>query len=159
MLVPRPSYPLFEHLTRLDAVAAVPYDLEYHGAWTVDLDSVERAFSGRTRAVLIVSPNNPTGSFVKQPELDRIAALGALHDAAIIVDEVFADYELVEGAAGHGAQVLTRGDVPRSPATSGRFQRAAASGAVGSRTAPLDSAGHLLLDRWGARRVCSPPDH
>ena len=111
VLVPRPSYPLFEHLTRLDAVAAVPYDLEYHGAWTVDLDSVERAFSGRTRAVLIVSPNNPTGSFVKRPEMDRIATLGALHDAAIIVDEVFADYELVEGAAGQGARVLTRGDV------------------------------------------------
>ena len=111
VMVPRPSYPLFEHLTRLDAVAAVPYDLEYHGAWTVDLDSVERAFSPRTRAVLIVSPNNPTGSFVKPPELDRIAALGARHDAALIVDEVFADYELVEGAARHGAQVLARGDV------------------------------------------------
>ena len=111
VLVPRPSYPLFEHLTRLDAVTAVPYDLDYHGAWTVDLDSVERAFSGRTRAVLVVSPNNPTGSFVKQPELDRIAALGALRDAAVIVDEVFADYELVEGAARQGAQVLTRGDV------------------------------------------------
>jgi hypothetical protein len=111
VLVPRPSYPLFEHLTRLDAVAAVPYDLEYHGAWTVDLDSVERAFSGRTRAVLIVSPNNPTGSFVKKRELDRIAAIGARHDAAIIVDEVFADYELVEGAAREGGQVLVRGDV------------------------------------------------
>jgi alanine-synthesizing transaminase len=111
VLVPRPSYPLFEHLTRLDAVAGVPYDLEYDGAWTVDLDSVERAFSGRTRAVLIVSPNNPTGSFVKQRELDRIAAIGARHDAAIIVDEVFADYELVEGAAREGAQVLVRGDV------------------------------------------------
>jgi alanine-synthesizing transaminase len=111
VLVPRPSYPLFEHLTRLDAVAAVPYDLEYHGAWSIDLDSVERAFSGRTRAVLIVSPNNPTGSFVKQGELDRIAALGARHDAAIVADEVFADYELVDGAAGHAAQVLTRGDV------------------------------------------------
>jgi hypothetical protein len=110
VLVPRPSYPLFEHLTRLDAVAAVPYDLEYHGAWTVDLDSVERAFSSRTRAVLIVSPNNPTGSFVKQEELDRIAALVARHDAAIIADEVFADYELVDGAAGQAAQALTRGD-------------------------------------------------
>src|ERR1700674_1431105 len=111
VLVPRPSYPLFEHLTRLDAVTAVPYDLDYHGAWTVDLDSVERAFSARTRAVLIPSPTNPTGSFVKQRELDRIAALGARHDAAIIADEVFAVYELVDGAAGQGAQVLTRGDV------------------------------------------------
>src|SRR3984893_9190581 len=78
VLVPRPSYPLFEHLTHLDAVAAVPYALEYHAPCAGDLDSVERASSGRTRAVLIVSPNTPTGSFVKQPEMDRIAALGAL---------------------------------------------------------------------------------
>src|SRR5439155_7838064 len=70
VLVPRPSYPLFDHLTRLDAVAARPYDLEYHGRWTIDLASLERAMSDRTRAVLIVNPNNPTGSFVRQSELD-----------------------------------------------------------------------------------------
>src|SRR5580765_194333 len=64
VLVPRPSYPLFEHLSRLDAVAAVPYDLEYDLSWTIDLASAERACSPRTRAILMVSPNNPTGSFV-----------------------------------------------------------------------------------------------
>src|ERR1019366_2983796 len=66
VLVPRPSYPLFDHLTRLDAVAAASYELEYHGAWTIDFSSVERALTARTRAILIVSPNNPTGSFVSQ---------------------------------------------------------------------------------------------
>ena len=77
ILVPRPSYPLFDHLTRLDEVTAVPYDLEYHDRWTIDMASVERALTPRTRALLIVSPNNPTGSFVKRDELERLAALCA----------------------------------------------------------------------------------
>ena len=77
VLVPRPSYPLFEHLTRLELVVPRSYDLEYHGVWSIDFDSLERAWTTRTRAVLIVSPNNPTGSFVKRDELDRLAAMCA----------------------------------------------------------------------------------
>ncbi len=98
VLVPRPSYPLFEHLTRLDLVAARPYTLEYHGRWSIDFDSVERALAPRTRAVLIVSPNNPTGSFITPDDLARLAALCAARGVAIIADEVFSDYELVPGA-------------------------------------------------------------
>jgi alanine-synthesizing transaminase len=103
VLVPRPSYPLFEHLTRLDAVSAVPYDLEYHGSWSIDLGSVERGLSARTRAILIVNPNNPTGNFVGSDEIDRLATLCAPRDAAVISDEVFADYALAGsvGSAGH----------------------------------------------------------
>lgn len=111
VLVPRPSYPLFEHLTRLDAVVARPYDLEYHGTWSVDLASVERAWSTGTRAVLIVSPNNPTGSFISRFELDRIAEICAARGAAVIADEVFADYELLGGAAARAGQVMARRDV------------------------------------------------
>jgi alanine-synthesizing transaminase len=99
VLVPRPSYPLFDHLTRLDLVTASPYDLEYHGAWSIDISSVERALTPRTRALLLVSPNNPTGSFVAARELERLAALCASGGVAIIADEVFADYELRPGAA------------------------------------------------------------
>lgn len=111
VLVPRPSYPLFEHLTRLDLVTAIPYDLEYHGAWSIDMLSVERAITPRTRALLLVSPNNPTGSFVSVAELDRIAALCAAHNIAIIADEVFADYELEAGARAAAGRAVTRGDV------------------------------------------------
>jgi hypothetical protein len=111
ILVPRPSYPLFDHLTRLDAVAARPYDLDYHGQWTIDFASVEAALSPRTRAVLVVSPNNPTGSFVKQAELDRLATLCATRDVALIADEVFADYELEPGAVAASGKVLDRRDV------------------------------------------------
>src|SRR6185295_16607626 len=77
VLVPRPSYPLFEHLTALDAVVARPYDLEYHGSWAIDFESLERAWTNHTRVVLIVSPNNPTGSFTSQTDLDRLADMAA----------------------------------------------------------------------------------
>jgi alanine-synthesizing transaminase len=111
MLVPRPSYPLFDHLTRLDLVVMRPYDLDVHGAWSIDFASVERALTPRTRAVLVVNPNNPTGSFVTRDELDRLAALCAPRDIAIIADEVFADYELETGAAIGAGRAATRRDV------------------------------------------------
>jgi aspartate/methionine/tyrosine aminotransferase len=111
VLVPRPSYPLFEHLTRFDAVVARPYDIEYHGAWAIDFDSVQRALTPRTRAVLLVSPNNPTGTFVKQAELDRLAALCSPNGVALIADEVFADYVLDADAARAAARMLDRQDV------------------------------------------------
>jgi aspartate/methionine/tyrosine aminotransferase len=92
VLVPRPSYPLFEHLTTLDAVRAVPYAVEYHGVWSLDVDSLRDAITPRTRAILVVSPNNPTGSMLKARELEAIARLCSSHDLALIGDEVFADY-------------------------------------------------------------------
>jgi aspartate/methionine/tyrosine aminotransferase len=90
VLVPRPSYPLFEHLAQLEAVRAVPYRLAYDGSWHVDLASVRVAVTPRTRAVVVVSPNNPTGSYMKTAELDALAALGL----PIVSDEVFAEYPL-----------------------------------------------------------------
>jgi alanine-synthesizing transaminase len=92
VLVPRPSYPLFEHLTMLDAVRAVPYLLDYHGVWSIDLDSLRAAVTPRTRALLVVSPNNPTGSILKARELETMTTLCASLDLALIGDEVFADY-------------------------------------------------------------------
>jgi alanine-synthesizing transaminase len=115
MLVPRPSYPLFDHLTRLDGVTAVPYDLEYHDGWTIDMASVERAVTSRTRALLMVNPNNPTGSFVKAAEFQCLKAICAAHDVAIIADEVFIDYELQPGARAAAASVID--DIPDGPLT------------------------------------------
>jgi alanine-synthesizing transaminase len=96
VLVPIPSYPLFEHLTRLDGVCPVPYRLEYHGRWTIDLAGVEAAWTPRTRATLAVAPNNPTGSYLSQAEHDALSDLCASRDAALILDEVFADYPLAD---------------------------------------------------------------
>jgi alanine-synthesizing transaminase len=111
VLVPRPSYPLFDHLTRLDLVVPRSYDLDYHGHWAIDVDSVDRALTPRTRAILLVSPNNPTGSFVAREELDWLAALCAPRGIALIVDEVFADYELEPGAAAAAGRPTCREDV------------------------------------------------
>ena len=97
VLVPRPSYPLFEHLTRLEGVRAEPYELEYHGRWEVDFASIERA-PADTRALLLVTPNNPTGSFVSEREIDRMSAICRDRGWALVADEVFADY-LLEAAA------------------------------------------------------------
>jgi aspartate/methionine/tyrosine aminotransferase len=93
VLVPRPSYPLFEHLTRLEGVCAEYYRLEYHGRWEIDLDSLAAAPSS-TRAVLLVSPNNPTGSYVTVREVEALTRLCHDRGWALIVDEVFADYAL-----------------------------------------------------------------
>jgi aspartate/methionine/tyrosine aminotransferase len=100
VLVPAPSYPLVDHLTRLEAVRVRPYRLDYHGAWRIDLADLEAAFGDRTRAVLVVNPNNPTGSRVQRDELEAIARLCG-DRAAIVGDEVFGDYGLQEsdGAA------------------------------------------------------------
>lgn len=104
VLVPRPSYPLFEHLTRLDNVSARFYDTESPG-WTIDAGSVEQAMSGRTRAVLVVSPNNPTGAVVKADEFDALRRLCEPRGVAVIADEVFADYALDAGPSCQVARV------------------------------------------------------
>jgi alanine-synthesizing transaminase len=111
VIVPRPSYPLFEPLTALDGLVARPYDLEYHGMWSIDVASVERSVGPRTRALLVVSPNNPTGSFISPDELDRLAAICARLGVALIADEVFADYELEAGATASAGRPLARRDV------------------------------------------------
>jgi aspartate/methionine/tyrosine aminotransferase len=110
ILIPRPSYPLFDHLSRLDAVSAVPYELDYHAKWSVDVGSLERAFTAKTRAALLVSPNNPTGQFIDRSEMAAIAALCREHDAAVISDEVFADYDLASPGPPSGL-LLGRTDV------------------------------------------------
>ena len=93
VLAPAPSYPLFEHLTRLDGLAMASYRLEYHGRWELDLDSV-RAAPLSTRALILVSPNNPTGSYVSARELAELFDICGSRGWALIADEVFADYPL-----------------------------------------------------------------
>lgn len=98
VLIPQPSYPLFEMLSRLDNVRTVPYSLQLHGHWALDRASIERALTDRTRAVLLVTPNNPTGSLVPHEDVEWLADLCAARDIAIIADEVFADYRWRDGS-------------------------------------------------------------
>ncbi len=94
VLTPAPSYPLFDHLTSFDGVRSVPYRLEHHGGWAIDLETIDESWSDEVRAVLAVSPNNPTGSLITRAELSSLGERCAYHGAALIVDEVFADYPL-----------------------------------------------------------------
>lgn len=95
VLIPQPSYPLFEHLTRLESVRAVPYQLEYHGRWEIDFQAIAAA-TDDVRAVLLVSPNNPTGSYVTPREADTLAGICRDRGWALVSDEVFAEYALDE---------------------------------------------------------------
>lgn len=109
-LIPAPSYPLFEQLASLACVRTRSYPLRYgEGEWSVDLHALERAITDRTRAIVCVSPNNPTGSRLRARELDAISALCAERSIALIVDEVFAEYVLRD----EGDRVRTTADERR----------------------------------------------
>jgi hypothetical protein len=92
VLVPRPSYPLFEYLAGLESVALRSYALAYDGAWHLDLASLEEAVRPRTRAVIVVNPNNPTGSSLSRTDAERVEMLCERRGLALVSDEVFADY-------------------------------------------------------------------
>jgi len=94
VLTPVPSYPLFDHLTALDAVDQARYALEFHGSWTIDLPSLDLVWNDRTRCVLAVTPNNPTGSVLRGGDADELINRCAGRTAALILDEVFWDYPL-----------------------------------------------------------------
>ena len=106
VLIPQPSYPLFEWLTRLDAVVACPYRLEYHGRWTLDVEALAAAVTSRTKAILLVNPNNPTGSYLTRRDFDRMADVAP--GVPLIGDEVFWEFALDEAPADR-ASVLESG--------------------------------------------------
>ncbi len=92
ILVPKPSYPLFEFLADLADVKLVPYPLLYDHGWQIDFDSLYKAATARSRAVILVHPNNPTGSYVSASETSALNAFCGDYGLALIVDEVFLDY-------------------------------------------------------------------
>jgi aspartate/methionine/tyrosine aminotransferase len=92
ILVPAPSYPLFEFLADLADIRLVPYPLLYDHGWQIDFASLRGAITARSRAVLVVHPNNPTGSFVKPREAAELVEICTAWEMAIVADEVFLDY-------------------------------------------------------------------
>jgi aspartate/methionine/tyrosine aminotransferase len=98
VLVPEPSYPLYDYLVRLEGAVPITYRLTFDGAWTIDHASIDHALAearsrgARPRAMVVASPNNPTGSVAKRDELARMAQTAAHADMAIVADEVFAAY-------------------------------------------------------------------
>ena len=92
VLVPRPSYPLFDFLADLDDVRVKPAPLVYDHGWQIDAEGFRREISPDTKAIVLVHPNNPTGHFTKRWEAQELARLCAEFDLSLIVDEVFLDY-------------------------------------------------------------------
>lgn len=92
ILVPKPSYPLFEFLADLADVKAVAYPLVYDHGWQIDFDSLYKAATPRTRAVITVHPNNPTGSYARPDEMAALGEFCREYRAALVADEVFLDY-------------------------------------------------------------------
>jgi alanine-synthesizing transaminase len=95
VLVPEPSYPLFDYLACLEGLVPRPYGLAFDGRWHIDFESLDFADAA---ALVVVSPNNPTGSYLGAEDSDRLSALAAGHGLAVIADEVFADFPLAPAA-------------------------------------------------------------
>ena len=107
VLVPQPSYPLLEHLARFEGVQPIPYPLSYHGTWRIDIPALAEMADSRARAVIVVNPNNPTGSFLAREDHDAVTELCRERSLRLIVDEVFNRYP-IDPLPGSGRSVLTQ---------------------------------------------------
>jgi alanine-synthesizing transaminase len=94
VLIPSPSYPLFDFLAEIQDVKLVRYPLLYDHGWQMDFHALEQAITPRTRGVIVVHPNNPTGHFTKASEMAKLNAICSAGDMAVIADEVFLDFGL-----------------------------------------------------------------
>ena len=112
LLIPSPSYPLFDFLADIQDVSLARYPLIYDHGWQIDFHALEQAITPRTRGVIVVNPNNPTGHFVKRAELVKLNSICSAREMAIIADEVFFDFaldrdRLASFAANRGAPTIT----------------------------------------------------
>ena len=131
ILVPAPSYPLFEFLADLADVRLVPYPLLYDHGWQIDFAALRAALTPRARAVLVVHPNNPTGSFVRPREAAELAEICASRDIAIVADEVFLDYAAIKRTAGdRTSHERTGGDRAAVDRTAGNGTAGGADGST-----------------------------
>src|SRR5206468_7613038 len=112
LLIPSPSYTLFDFLAEIQDVNLVRYPLQYDDGWQIDFHALEQAITPRTRGIIVVNPNNPTGHFAKRAEIMKLNSICSAREMAIIADEVFLDFAL-EGerpasfAANRGAPTFT----------------------------------------------------
>lgn len=114
ILVPQPGYPLFDYLAVLDDVRVVGVPLVYDQGWQIDPESFRRAITDKSRAIMLVHPNNPTGHFTRAWEAEELRQICLEHDLSLIVDEVFLDFSFggdvksfAEGLAGVSVFVVS----------------------------------------------------
>ena len=168
ILVPKPSYPLFEFLADLEDVTLAPYPLIYDHGWQIDFPSLQKAVNSRTRAVVVVHPNNPTGSYVSENERNLLNSFCREHDLAVIADEVFLDYAHNERSTPEfcdqprGPDLYPQRGIENLRAAAdevclGGHKRSGSSGSRGHGTFG-DDCGHLLVDECPhpVSRTCSP---
>lgn len=133
VLVPEPSYPLFEYLARLEGVVTSGYRLAFDGEWHIDFASLDEAARAAERAghapraVVVVNPNNPTGSYLKRGELARLAAFCRGRELALVSDEVFAPYPFGAG----GRRVVCAAAAPEAAEAPAVFSLGGLSKACG----------------------------
>ena len=139
VLVPQPSYPLLEHLAKFEGIEPIPYPLVYHGAWRIDIPAIREAAGPRTRAIVVVNPNNPTGSFLPPCDHDALTALCRERGPGLIVDEVFNRFP-IDPLPGSGRSVLEQ------PAEVPTFVLGGLSKAVGL---PQLKLGWIVVDGSG----------
>lgn len=149
VLVPEPSYPLFEYLAQLEGVRPVGYRLAYNDGWQIDFSSLEAAHAraaerGAVRAVVVVNPNNPTGSFIDAGDLARLAELCRAANLAVISDEVFSSYRLGrdDSEGSRGSQGNDDSEDPAGPCLA---------------AAPELTAGSLVFSLGGLSKACGLP--
>ena len=108
VVIAQPSYPLFEFLAAIDDVKLRPFRLVYDHGWQIDFSALTKAMSSRTRAIILVHPNNPTGHFVSENEAEQLRELCLEREIALVVDEVFFDYKISAADTGrkHGSFVF-----------------------------------------------------
>ena len=94
VLIPAPSYPLFDFLAEIQDVKLVRYPLVYDHGWQIDFHSLRQAVTARNRAIIVVHPNNPTGHYAKRFEMEQLNAICSERELAIVADEVFFDFPL-----------------------------------------------------------------
>ncbi len=110
VLIPRPGYPLFDYLAAMESVRGVPYTLHFDERWVIDLQELQEQVTQDPRALLVVSPNNPTGSFVSKADWTEIAELCSPRSIPVICDEVFFDYPL--NGTSRGFDPVAHSDFP-----------------------------------------------
>lgn len=98
IIIAQPSYPLFEFLATIQDVSLRPFRLLYDHGWEIDFHALQQAITSRTRAILLVHPNNPTGHFIRCQEADQLQSICAERKLALVVDEVFLDYTLPDAS-------------------------------------------------------------
>jgi aspartate/methionine/tyrosine aminotransferase len=149
VVVPEPSYPLFGFLAEIQDVRLARYPLVYDHGWQIDFHSLEQAITPRTRGIIVVHPNNPTGNFCKPDEMGKLNEICAARGLAIIADEVFLDFALKENqAATFTANAVTF--AANSPANSAALKDERAATFAGN-------PGALTFTLSGLSKICGLP--